>query len=200
MEMIRIGKWSMQGVAACVLALALGWPASSLAGAQEKANTDGWKLGSEVDVLPYAMKGYYGSGFMGRDGWKYRYVVARSTTPSFMVSDGFKEKRTDAYALLTDRFLGAKRQQLQGFWVGGGAEYWRNRIRTEAAPEFTHYQNYMLTAGGGYVWQLSRHFYINPWVAGHFVVANSRKISVSGKSYEQPVFTPEGSVKIGFTF
>jgi len=190
----------MWRVAVCIVVLALGLPIGSVAGAQEKVCRNGWKLGGEVDVLPYAMKGYYGSGFIGRDGWKFRPVVARSTTPSFMVTDGFKEKRTDAYALLADRFLGAKQKDLQGFWVGGGAEYWRNRIRTEESPEFAHYQNFMLTAGGGYVWRLSRHFYINPWAASHFVVANRRNIAVSGKMYEQPVFTPEGSVKFGFIF
>jgi len=81
-----------------------------------------WTLGSEIDALPFAMNGYYGSGFMGRNGWKLRYVVARSTTPAFMVTDGFKDKRTDAYALLADRFVGARRQTLEGFWIGGGGE------------------------------------------------------------------------------
>jgi hypothetical protein len=157
-------------------------------------------MGSEVDALPYAMKGYYGSGFLGLDGWKLRGVVARSTTPSFLVTDGFKQKRTDAYALLGDRFIGPKRQQLEGLWLGGGVEYWRNRIRTESSPEFAHYQNYMLTVGSGYVWQVSRHVYIDPWSAGHLVIANRRHISVSGKTYDQPLFTPEGSVKIGFIF
>ncbi len=61
-------------------------------------------------------------------------------------------------------------------------------------------QNYMLTAGGGYVWKFSRHFYLNPWVGSHFVVANRRDIPVSGKIYQQPVFTPEASIKLGFTF
>lgn len=192
-----IGSHISELLAACALVLAFAAPAAR---AEDPVCTSKWKLGSEVDVLPYALKGYYGSGFVARDGWKYRAVVARSTTPSFLVSDGFKEKRTDAYALLADRFIGPRRQKLAGPWVGGGAEYWRNRIRTEASPEFAHYQNYMLTVGAGYVWPISRHVYINPWAAGHLVVANRRSIPVSGKTYNQPVFTPEGSVKIGFIF
>jgi hypothetical protein len=32
------------------------------------------------------------------------------------------------------------------------------------------------------------------------VAAGERKIAVSGRTYEQPVFTPEFSVKLGFTF
>lgn len=159
-----------------------------------------WAFGSEIDALPFAMSGYYGSGFVGRDGWKLRAVAARSTLPSFMVTDGFRDKRSDAYALIADRFIGARRQKLEGPWVGGGGEYWRNRIRTDASPAYANYHNYMLTVGGGYVWKLSRHLYLNPWTAGHFAVAGERNILVSGKTYKQPVFTPEGSIKLGFTF
>jgi hypothetical protein len=159
-----------------------------------------WAFGGEIDALPFVMSGYYGSGFVGRGGWKFRAVAARSTLPSFMVTDGFKDKRSDAYAVLADRFIGARRQKLEGLWVGGGGEYWRNRIRTDAAPTYANYHNYMLTVGSGYVWKLSRHVYLNPWTAGHFAVAGERNILVSGKTYKQPVFTPEGSIKLGFTF
>jgi len=187
-------------VAGAVFALALGLPACYADDAANEAGSNNWKFGSEIDVLPYAMKGYYGSAFAGRDGWRLRGVAARSTTPSFLVADGFREERTDAYALLVDHFFGSKSQELKGFWIGGGGEYWRNRIRTDESPEFAHYSNFMLTVGGGYVWKFSRHFYVNPWAGGHFVAAGERKIAVSGRTYEQPVFTPEFSVKLGFTF
>jgi len=92
-----------------------------------------WRVGTEVDALPFASSGYYGSLFAAREGWKVRAVAARSDIPSFMVSDGFRDKSTDAYALLADRFVGCKRYQLQGLWVGGGVEQWRNRIRRDGA-------------------------------------------------------------------
>jgi hypothetical protein len=159
-----------------------------------------WSYGGEIDALPFLMRGYYGSGFVARDGWKLRVVAARSTMPSFMISDGFRDKRADAYALLADRFVGARRQKLEGAWIGGGGEYWRNRIRTKNAPAYATYHDFMLTVGGGYVWKFSRHFYLNPWAAGHLAVDGERNIPVSGKTYKQPVFTPEGSIKLGFTF
>jgi hypothetical protein len=190
-------RWMLVG---CAAGLALSLPGLRAADAQESAGAGGVKLGSELDVLPYATGGYYGSGFLGRDGWKFRYVVARTNLPSFMVTDGFEDKRTDAYALLADRFLGARRGKLEGFWIGGGGEYWRNRVRTDASPAYTNYQNYLLTLGGGYVWKFSKHFYLNPWVGGHFVVAHARAIRVSGEIYTQPVFTAEASAKLGITF
>jgi hypothetical protein len=195
MKFTGINSTAKRILAGAALAATLGLPACYAADAADSV----WKFGSEIDVLPYATKGYYGSAFTGRDGWRFRGVAARSTTPSFLVTDGFKEKRTDAYALLVDRFFGSERLELKGFWIGGGGEYWRNRIRTDESPEFAHYNNFMLTVGGGYVWKFSRHFYLNPW-GGHFVADGERKIAVSGKTYEQPVFTPEFSFKVGFTF
>ena len=160
-------------------------PASSPQGAPAR-----WSFGGEIDALPFVSNGYYGSGFAGHNDWKFRAVVARSTVPSFMVSDGFRDKRTDAYALLADRCVGARRQKREGQWVAGGAEYWRNRIRTEDSTAYSCYHDFMLTAGAGYVWKFSRHFYLNPWGAGHVAVAGERNILVSGKSFKQPVFTP----------
>ena len=159
-----------------------------------------WKFGTEVDVLPYIMGGYYASAFVGHDAWRFRGVAARSAAPSFLVTSGFEKKRTDAYALLADRFLGSERAQLKGFWVGGGGEFWQNRIRQKNTSNFTDYDNFVLTAGGGYVWKLSKHLYVNPWSALHVVVAGNRNINVSGKMYHQPTVTPEASLKVGFVF
>jgi hypothetical protein len=179
------------------LLLALGAHPSE---AQDIPTKRTWSLGSEIDVIPYATGGFYGSGFWGRDGWKFRSIVARTNIPSFLVSEGYKDKRTDAYALISDRFFGARRSKLEGLWIGGGAEYWRSRIRTDSSPAFTKYQNYVATAGSGYVWKVSRHLYLNPWTGGHFVIAGTRDISVGGTVYKQPLFTPEASVKIGISF
>lgn len=159
-----------------------------------------WTFGTELDVLPFATKGYYGSLVAARQSWRIRGVAARSTVPGFMVTEGFKDKRTDAYAFLVDRFLGPRRESQQGFWVGGGVELWRNRIRREGISEYTQYNNVILTAGGGYVWNLTRHLYLNPWAGAHIVVAGNRAINVSGAPYQQSRFTPEASIKFGFRF
>jgi hypothetical protein len=173
---------------------------SLVAKGDEVAATPSWKFGTEIDVLPYVMNGYYASGFVARDAWRFRGVAARSDAPSFLVTDGFEKKRTDAYALLVDRFVGQKRNSLQGLWIGGGAELWRSRIRQDGTTDFTRYNNTVVTAGSGYVWKLSKHFYLNPWSAVHAVVGGDRRINVSGKTYEQPRFTPEFSIKFGIVF
>lgn len=174
--------------------------ASAVSKDDEAAVSRCWKFGSEIDVLPYVMNGYYASAFVARDAWRFRGVAARSNAPSFLVTDGFEKKRTDAYALLVDRFVGRKRNRLEGFWIGGGAELWHNRIRQDGASDYTRYNNAVLTAGGGYVWKLSNHFYVNPWSAVHVIAGGDRRIDVSGKVYQQPRLTPELSVKFGIVF
>jgi hypothetical protein len=173
---------------------------SLVAKGDEVSTPPSWKFGTEIDALPYVMNGYYASAFVARDAWRFRGVSARSQAPSFLVTDGFEKKRTDAYALLIDRFVGQKRNDLQGLWIGGGAELWRSRIRQDGTLDFTRYNNTVVTAGGGYVWKVSHHFYVNPWSAVHAVVGGDRRINVSGKIYEQPRFTPELSVKFGIVF
>jgi hypothetical protein len=159
-----------------------------------------WRYGTELDVLPYATKGYYGSAFAGTNGWRFRGVAVSSTIPSFMVEEGYEDKSLDAYAFLVDRFLGAKKDKLEGFWIGGGGEYWRNKIRAEGTADDVRYDNFVLTVGGGYVWKLSRHFFINTWAGAQGVGGGNRQIPGGGKVYEQRVFTPEASVKFGITF
>jgi hypothetical protein len=180
------------------MALVLGLATAYAADGGDQTRPGPWKFGSEIDVLPYATGGYYGSVFASRNGWRFRGVAARNNIPSFLVTGGFKDKRTDTVALLADRFFGPKGRNLEGFWIGGGAEHWRNRIRPTQSQEFTNYSNLVLTVGSGYVWRLSRHLYLNPWTGGHFVAAGERAIQVSGRPYKQPLFTPELSVKFGF--
>ena len=76
-----------------------------------------------------------------------RAVGARSETPSFLVSSGFEKKRTDAGAVVLDRFFGQKRNEMRGFWIGTGMEFWRSRIRQEGTTQFTRFNNGVFTAG-----------------------------------------------------
>lgn len=197
-KMIRISAGRI--LATLLLGASLGFSNGMAAEPDRPSTPRSWKFGSEMDILPFVSKGYYGSVFAARDGWKFRVVAAQSGTPSFLVAQGFNDKQTRAVALLADRFFGPRRQHLEGFWLGGGTELWRSRIRCEDHQESAYYNNLLLTAGGGYVYRFSRRLYLNPWAGGHFVVAGRRNIPVSGKSYHQPLFTPEVSVKFGISF
>ena len=154
-------------------------------------------VGFELDVLPYATGGYYGSAWVGRDRIRLRPVVASTTLPGFLVEDGFREAKVDAYALIVDYFF---REGFRGFWVGAGAEYWKSRVENETDGGTAEWNNTVATIGGGYVWKIGGTFYVNPWVAGHLVVGGPTSVTAGGATYTPKRFSPEASVKLGWHF
>ena len=165
----------------------------------EEPRLSRWKFGGELDVLSYATKGYYGSFFAGRGSWRGRAIVSRVNPPGFANPEGF-DRRVDAYVVAVDRFFGSRRGSLEGLWIGPGVEIWRNRVKREGANEYAFFNNFVPTIGVGYVWKLSKHMYVNPWAAGHFVAAGTRSVEVGGGTYEQRRFHSEASLKVGFVF
>ena len=159
-----------------------------------------WTMGSDLDLLPFALHGYSSGGFLGRNGWRASSLMSASTAPSFMISSGFSDRHTDAYTGMVDRFFGGKRKSIEGFWAGAGGGYWRSSIRAGGSSTPAKYHDFRLTVGGGYLIRLSRHIYLDPCAAEHFVVAGQRRIPVSGQTYRPPVFTLDASIKIGFNF
>ncbi len=100
-----------------MLVATMAWGQSTTSDETERSD---WKFGGELDVLSYATKALYGSFFAGRDAWRGRAIVSRVNVPGFVIPDGFDKRRVDAYAIAVDRFFGAKRNNLEGFWVGPG--------------------------------------------------------------------------------
>jgi hypothetical protein len=58
----------------------------------------------------------------------------------------------------------------------------------------------MFTVGGGYVWNLGKHLYLNPWVALHLRIGGDSEVPVDGNVFEPSALVPEGSLKIGWHF
>ena len=128
--------------------------------------------GFELDVLPYVSGGYYVSGWIGHDRIRVRPVVTKTTLPSFVVQDGFKNADLDVYAVIVDYF---PRGGFRGFWVGAGVEYWKNSIENESNGGTAKWNNTVATIGAGYVWKVAGNFYLNPWAAGHLVVGGATR-------------------------
>ncbi|MBI5179500.1 MAG: hypothetical protein HZA04_09625 [Nitrospinae bacterium] len=162
---------------------------------EEKASAQ--TAGIELDVFPYATGGYYGSAWYGEDRLRIRGIIAQVNTPSFLLEKGFKDNRITAYAAVLDYFVD---EGFKGWWFGGGAEYWDSSIAHDEERPTARYSNVVATAGCGYVWELSRNLYLNPWVAGHLMVGGERTVTVGTRSYDPPRFVPELSIKVGWKF
>ena len=151
--------------------------------------------GLEVDVLPYLTGGYYGSIWLSHNHLRYRAVLTQVTTPEFMLDEGFTNNDIKVYAVIADYFF---KPEVDKFWVGMGVEYWKASIQTDLKGDQGRYNNTMFTLGGGYVWNLGKHLYLNPWVAIHLRIAGDSEVAVDEKIFKPAAVVPEGSLKIGW--
>jgi len=153
--------------------------------------------GIELDALPYISGGYYGSVWYGVDHFRFRGVITKTTVPQFILPEGFKNNRLNVIAFIVDYF---PQQEFRGWWIGSGVEIWNATIEHENESVAPSYSNTVFTVGGGYVWKFYKNFYLNPWAAGHLMVAGDRAVAVGSWSYKPAVFTGEMSLKVGWHF
>lgn len=155
------------------------------------------KVGLEIDALPYITGGYYGSVWAGLGRLRIRGVYSKVYQPKFVLPDGFKENKLSAYTVLADYFFD---DNFRGPWAGAGFEYWKNNVKTNDGRAEGAFNTYVFTLGGGYVWYFSRHFYLNPWFAGHLRLDNNSNVRFGEAVYKTPRILGEASLKIGFAF
>lgn len=163
-------------------------------GAQESAPAIG---GGELDIVPYVTGGWYGSGWLGVNHVRIRLVASKVYPPDFTLNNDFTNGETQAYAALMDYFL---RPVFRGPWIGGGIEHWDSRVGYPGETAKGTYRDWMATVGGGWVFGIGPHLYLNPWAAGHWRVAGDTQTLVGSRVYEPRKALAEGSVKIGWRF
>ena len=163
----------------------------------DSARAQDQQVGTEFDALPYATGGWYASGWWGQDHIRVRAVVSDVDLPAFTIKGDFEDGESRAYAGLVDYF---PKSELRGPWIGAGVEHWRNQIGHPAETVKGEYTNWMFTVGGGWVFNLGRHFYLNPWAAGHVRIAGDETAQVGSHVYVAPKSMAEASIKLGLRF
>ena len=159
-------------------------------------NTD-VNYGFELDALPYLTGGYYISGWVGKDKLRVRGIVASVNFPKFAIEAGFEDNKLEAYALVVDYFPS---QNFSGVWYGGGIEFWDSEIKSENENITSEYSNFVVTAGGGYIWYFHKNFYLNPWGAIHGIVSGDGDVNVGSRVFKPKKVTGEISLKVGFKY
>ncbi|MGZ3863893.1 MAG: hypothetical protein ACXVPN_06015 [Bacteroidia bacterium] len=172
--------------------LLLGYACKGISQSEEGKAT----LGVEQDVLPYVLKGYIGTLWMGFDNYRYRVSYAQAATPSFTHGKGISKDVVNALGLSFEFF---RNKDFKGLWFGPGLGYWSNNIITAGGDKISN-QSVVFSLGGGYNYFLNKFLYISPWVALHTRVSGTQSIYVSDHTYNPAIFTPEVSFKIGVKF
>lgn len=169
-------------------------------GLRNPSTVSAGEFGTEIDAIPYTTGGYYGSMWYGFGSNRVRAIVTKVNIPGFMTKSGFSNERTDAYAVIIDRFFGTDAHNRTGLWIGAGMEYWKNSIERENHAQSSEYDSFMLTLGTGYVKYITSRLYVNPWIAAHIRTFGDKDVIVSDTTYSPSVFTPEASIKLGWVF
>ncbi len=150
-------------------------------------------IGTELDLLPFLFQGYYASAVAGIGHWRGRLVATEVTVPDFVTPTGFKDNRLTVQALVVDYFFA---QGFSGWWVGPGVEQWRGKVTNKSNGQAGSYSTQVFTAGGGYVYRLGQHVYLNPWAAVHVPAGGDRSVSIGGAEFDiNPA--AEASLKLG---
>lgn len=173
--------------------------ASTISG--QKTNTDPLvtrqTFGTELDLLPFISGGYYASAWYGIDNFRFRTILTKTTVPQFVVTEGYQNNKLKVYAFIADYFF---KKNFEGFWIGSGIEYWDSKITHKTDNLTASYHNTVFTMGGGYVWKFYDNFFLNPWVAFHYIIAGDKEVRIGRNIYKPNLFTPEASIKIGWYF
>jgi len=150
-------------------------------------------VGIEQDILPYILKGYIVTAWIGRDFFRYRFSYAQANTPDFTHGEGIDKERVNAFGLSFEYFF---KEKYRGLWFGPGIGYWSNYVTTDDGTKGTN-QSVIFSLGGGYNYYLNRWLYISPWLALHTRVSGSDKVNIGSTIYTPALVTPEMSVKVG---
>ena len=159
-------------------------------------------LGVNFDLFPMIASAAQGQfGFAGQlqlaiDRVQFRLVGAKLRQFDFFLNDDFEDYDTVVLAFLLDLFF---RDDLSGFWVSSGFELWLNEIANANTTVRADWTNAIWTLGGGYVWRIGAHFFINPWIGMH-VRMNNQEIELGGQAFQPPWVVGNASVKLGAYF
>jgi len=111
-------------------------------------------------------------------------------------NNDFKDLKIAATALIFDCF---KNYNFKGWWVGAGFEMWNNTITSKIDNNSYRFNNYVATAGCGYIFKVYKNFYVEPWGAVHYIL-NNEKVIVGAAEYKTRKFQGEVSLKVGWHF
>lgn len=160
-------------------------------------------IGVAIDLLPPIMSaaaghfGYSAQLWVGYKKYRVRGVIAGFTMPDkLMGNDDFKDLKITATAVIFDYFL---KNNFKGWWFGTGFEMWNNTITSKMNTQDYDLNDYVVTAGSGYVFKVYRNFYVEPWGAVHYVL-NNESVIVDDTRYKTKKFQGEVSLKIGWHF
>lgn len=169
----------------------------TLAQNREDSTTAEWQAGVELDILPFALGGYFGASWIGKDRFRLRVLTANVHKPDITTDRAFTHHHIYAYALVADYFL---KPVWKGWWVGTGPVFWQSSIISKSSGAEAGFHNWLWNGSVGHHFPIKKRFYCSPWAGLSFRIAGNKNTAVGPDHFTLPVVNPEISVKMGFIF
>ncbi|NRA11595.1 MAG: hypothetical protein HRT57_06550 [Crocinitomicaceae bacterium] len=160
---------------------------------EDKSESSSITFGLEQDVLPYILKGYILTGWIGSNNFRTRFSYAKATNPKFILGEFTSSDVVNAFGISFEYFL---KDNFEGLWVGPGIGYWTNNVLFDDGVGFQN-ESLIFSFGGGYNFRITGWLYASPWIALHSRISGNKTTVLFGNEYSPSTFTPEVSVKLG---
>jgi len=156
-------------------------------------------FGVESEIMTWLNQGYHGSFWIGKKGFRARFVVAKATYPDNFNPEGFTNLTSEFYEIEFDYFFGKKRNKFRGLWVALGTGYTKQNIESETTNITASTDLIAMHTGVGYAINLYKGLYINPWV-GITLHLNAQEVNVGNEIWKPNLIDPVFGAKIGYSF
>lgn len=159
-------------------------------------------LGGNLDLFPTLISATAGEFGYSIQTWialnqvKIRAVHAEITLPDKLSSKNFHGHRFQINAVILDYLFS---QTHQGLWIGIGMEQWINSIQSTQSQEHISWTSNIATFGGGYIFPIGDHFYINLWSALHYNTS-PQTIESAETKFKERQLNASFSIKTGIKF
>jgi hypothetical protein len=156
-------------------------------------------FGVESEIMTWINKGYHGSLWMGRNGFRARLVIAKATYPDSFNPEGFTNLTSEFYEMEFDYFFGKKRNEFRGLWVALGTGYTKQSIESETTSISASTDLMVLHTGIGYAINIYKGLYTTPWL-GMALHLNAQDVEVGNETWTPNFMDPVFGAKIGYSF
>jgi hypothetical protein len=155
--------------------------------------------GFESELMTWINSGYHGSFWIGKNGHRFRAIVARATFPSQFTPEGFRDLTSQFYEVETDHFFGKNRAQFRGFWLAIGAGYTKQSIVEQTSHMKKAVDLIDIHSGAGYAINIYKGMYINPWLGIDYHVNAPDAVPVGNRVWKPGTVDPVFGAKIGYS-
>lgn len=158
------------------------------------------KIGLESEIMTWINGGYHGSVWIGKNGHRARFVIAKATYPDYLNPEGFTNLTSTFFEIETDHFFGKKKTEFRGLWFAIGAGYTKQSITSKLSGIEETIHLFDIHTGVGYALSIYKRLYINPWIGIDLHVNAPKQVNVGSEIWEPRIVDPVLGAKIGYSF